>query len=85
MMKAELITKMEELLLKDAGEVAHDVRALQKEYQKQWTIDFEKARQTFVDEGGKSKEFEHPKQEEDVKFEGLVEQFAKLKKENDAK
>ena len=33
-MKTELIAKLEELLLKDAGEVAADVRALQKEYQK---------------------------------------------------
>jgi hypothetical protein len=84
-MKAELISKLEELLQMDAGEVAHDVRALQKEYQKQWTNEFEKARLVFIEQGGKSKEFEYPKQEEDNKFEALVEQFAKLKKENDAK
>jgi hypothetical protein len=84
-MKTELIAKLEELLAKDASEVANDVRALQKEYQKQWTIEFEKARQAFVDEGGKSKEFEYPKQAEDLKFEQLLDQFAKQKKESDAK
>ncbi len=84
-MKTELIAKLEELLLKDAGEVAADVRALQKEYQKLWTSEFEKAKQAFVDEGGKAKEFEHPKQADDLKFESLVEKYNKLKKENDAK
>ncbi|PBQ31701.1 hypothetical protein CNR22_07935 [Sphingobacteriaceae bacterium] len=84
-MKTDLITKMEELLSKDAGEVAADVRALQKEYQKLWTSEFETAKQTFVDEGGKTKEFEHPKQAEDLRFEELVEKFNKLKKEADTK
>ncbi|MES2679805.1 MAG: DUF349 domain-containing protein [Bacteroidota bacterium] len=84
-MKTELITRMDELLLKDAGEVAADVRALQKEYQKLWTSEFEKARQAFVDEGGKAKEFEFPKQPEDLKFEELTEKYTRLKKESDAK
>ena len=72
-MKTELIAKLEELLLKDAGEVAADVRALQKEYQKLWTSEFEKARQAFVDEGGQAKEFDYPKQPDDVRFENLIE------------
>lgn len=84
-MKTELIAKLEELLLKDAGEVAADVRALQKEYQKLWTSDFEKAKQAFLDEGGKSKDFEFHKQADDQKFENLIEKFNKLKKESDAK
>ena len=84
-MKTELIARMEELLLKNAGEVAADVRALQKEYQKLWTSEFEKAKQTFVDEGGKSKEFDFPKQAEDVAFENLIEKYNKLKKEEDNK
>lgn len=84
-MKTELITKMEELLLKDAGEVAADVRALQKEYQKLWTSEFETAKQAFVDEGGKAKEFEYAKNVEDLKFESLIERHNKLKKESDAK
>jgi hypothetical protein len=84
-MKIELITKMEELLQKDAGEVAADVRALQKEYQKLWTSEFETAKQAFVDGGGKAKEFEYAKQPEDLKFEALFERYSKLKKESDAK
>jgi archaellum component FlaC len=54
-MKTELIAKLEELLLKDAGEVASEVRALQKEYQKLWTSEFEKARQAFTDDGSQLK------------------------------
>lgn len=84
-MKTELIARMEELLSKDAGEAAADVRALQKEYQKLWTSEFETAKQAFIDEGGKSKEFEYPKQAEDLRFEELVEKHNKLKKEADAK
>lgn len=84
-MKTELITKMEELLSKDAGEVASDVRTLQKEYQKLWTLEFENARQSFVDEGGRAKEFEYHKQQEDLKFEALVDKYNKQKKESDNK
>ncbi len=84
-MKTELIAQLETLLEKDAAEVANDVRALQKEYQKQWTLEFEKAKQTFIDGGGKAKEFEYPKQDEDHKFESLLEQFSKLKKESEVK
>ncbi len=82
-MKTELISKLEELLSKEAGDVALEVRQLQKEYQKAWSIEFEKAKQQFVEEGGRLKEFEYPKQPEDVKFESLLEKFKKLKKESD--
>jgi hypothetical protein len=84
-MKTDLIAQLEELLTKEAGEVANEVRTLQKEYQKQWTMEFEKARQTFIDEGGKAKEFQYPKQAEDDKFEQLLDRFSKLKKESDAR
>ena len=84
-MKTELIAKLEELLTQEAGEVAANVRALQKEYQKLWSTEFEIARQAFVDEGGKSKEFEYPKQTEDLKFESLIDKYAKMKKEAENK
>lgn len=84
-MKTELIAKLEELLSKDAGEVAANVRALQKEYQKLWTTEFETARQAFVDEGGKPKEFEYPKQAEDLQFESLIEKHSQMKKDGEAK
>ncbi|MDP3555916.1 MAG: DUF349 domain-containing protein [Bacteroidota bacterium] len=84
-MKTELISKLEELLTKDAGEVATNVRALQREYQKLWTAEFETARQAFVEEGGKAKEFEYAKQAEDLAFEVLIDKHAKMKKELEAK
>jgi hypothetical protein len=84
-MKSELIAKMEELLSKDAGEVANEVRTLQKEYQKIWTNEFEKAKQLFLDEGGKNKEFEYTKQPEDLRFEELTDKYNKLKKESEAR
>jgi hypothetical protein len=84
-MKTELITKLEELLTKDAGEVAADVRTLQKEYQKLWTVEFETAKQQFVDDGGKAKEFEYAKHADDLKFEALLDKYAKLKKDNEVK
>ena len=84
-MKTILITKLEELLLKEVGEVAADVRTLQKEYQKLWTSEFENAKQVFIDDGGRAKEFEFPKQTNDIKFESLLEKYSKLKKEADLK
>jgi hypothetical protein len=82
-MKTEIIAKLEELLKQNAGEVANDVRILQKEYQKQWTTEFEKAKQDFIDEGGKAKEFVYEKQPDDIKIATLFDQFNKLKKEDD--
>ncbi len=82
-MKQELIQKFEELLTKPAGEVASDVRTLQKEYQKEWTQQFEKAKQQFVEDGGKAKEFEFNKDKDDLYFDSLIEKFQKIKKEDD--
>lgn len=84
-MKTQLITKLEELLNKEAVDVATDVRTLQKEYQKLWTLEFENAKQQFVDDGGKAKEFDYPKQPEDIHFESLIDKYNKLKKDSDAK
>lgn len=84
-MKTEIITKMEELLLKNAVEVANEVRTLQKEYQKLWTNEFEVAKQIFVDEGGKAKEFIYEKSEYDKTIGDLFDKYSKLKKEEDNK
>ncbi|MGZ3930464.1 MAG: DUF349 domain-containing protein [Bacteroidia bacterium] len=84
-MKTEIIAKLEELLSKNAGEVANDVRALQKEYQKLWKAEFEAAKQSFIDEGGKAKEFVYEKSAEDNRVGELFETFNKLKKEEDNK
>ncbi|MDF2448752.1 MAG: hypothetical protein K0R26_1256 [Bacteroidota bacterium] len=69
----------------EASAVAHQMRTLQKEYQKLWTTEFEKAKQEFVDEGGKAKEFEYAKSPEDQKISDLFDKFEKKKKEEDAR
>ena len=85
-MKQNIITKLEEMLQQpEASAVAHQMRTLQKEYQKLWTAEFETAKQEFVDEGGKAKEFEYAKSPEDLKISQLIEKFEKKKKEEDAK
>lgn len=84
-MKNEIIAKLEELLSKSAGEVANDVRTLQKEYQKLWTAEFETAKQAFIDEGGKAKEFIYEKSAEDKRIGDLIEKFNKLKKDEEQK
>lgn len=84
-MKTELIQNLEELLLKDAGEVATDVRALQKEYQKHRHHEFETARQAFINEGGNPKEFDLPADANDQRFEALLAKYQQLRKEQEAK
>jgi len=85
-MKTTIITKLEEMLQQpEASAVAHQMRTLQKEYQKLWTAEFEKAKQEFVDEGGKAKEFEYAKSAEDLKIAQLIEKLEKRKKEEDAR
>lgn len=76
---------MEELLSKDAGEVASEVRALQKEFQKLWTSEFEKAKLEFTESGGQVKEFVYHKGPEDIQFEFLMERYNKLKKKTKLK
>ena len=85
-MKTTIITKLEEMLEQsDISAVAHQMRTLQKEYQTLWTNEFEKAKQEFVDEGGKAKEFEYAKTADDLKIAKLIEKIEARKKEEDAK
>lgn len=85
-MKTTIITKLEEMLEQsDISAVAHQMRTLQKEYQTLWTNEFEKAKQEFVDEGGKAKEFEYAKTADDLKITKLIEKIEARKKEEDAK
>lgn len=84
-MKTALITKLEELLSQDAGEVAPQVRSLQKEFQRIWTSEFEKAEQEFISGGGVAKDFVYHKSADDIQFEFLLERYNKQKKEAEAK
>jgi hypothetical protein len=82
-MKTQLIQKLEELLNQNPSETANEVRTLQKEYQKVWTDEFEKAKQDFINEGGKAKDFVYEKSAEDNRVGELFEKFNKLKKEDE--
>jgi len=85
-MKNVIITKLEEMLQQpEASAVAHQMRTLQKEYQKLWTAEFETAKQEFVEEGGKAKEFEYTKSVEDLKISELIDKIEKKKKEEDGR
>lgn len=84
-MKIILINKLEDLLKKDLNEVTFEIRAIQKEYQKILTSEFENAKHLFIEEGGKATEFEYFKNSDDQKFDDLIDSFSKLKKENDNK
>ncbi|MCC6181723.1 MAG: DUF349 domain-containing protein [Bacteroidia bacterium] len=85
-MKQNIIAQLEEMLQQtEVSAVANRMRTLQKEYQKAWTIEFEKAKQEFVDDGNKAKEFEYAKSVDDIRIADLFEKFEKRKKEEDAK
>jgi hypothetical protein len=83
-MKTGLIAKLEQFLEKDPAESAADVRALQKEYQRLKAGEIEKARMEFIHEGGKAREFSEPeKSAEDLRFESLLQQYDKLRREHE--
>lgn len=81
MNKQEIIEKLKEMLNQPAMNVYKEVRALEKEYKKIWTEEFEKAKQAFIDEGGKAKDFVYTKSTED---ETVAELILKLEKKKEA-
>ncbi|MCX8144517.1 MAG: DUF349 domain-containing protein [Bacteroidia bacterium] len=85
MSKQEIIEKLKELLEQPALIVQKEVKQLEKEYKKIWTEEFEKAKQTFIDEGGKAKDFVYTETKEDEQFKELIERFEKKKKEEEKK
>lgn len=85
-MKAEIITQLEELLASaDISAVATKVKHLQRDYEQAFSKEMEKARQEFMDEGGKTRDFVYTKTAEDTRIIQLFEQFRKLKKQQDEK
>ncbi|MBC7864422.1 MAG: DUF349 domain-containing protein [Bacteroidia bacterium] len=85
-MKTELIEKLEGLLAEaDISVVAARIKTIQREYEQHFQKGLEKARQEFMDEGGKTRDFVYTKTEEDEKIIVLLEKFRKMKKEADAK
>ena len=85
-MKANIISKLEELLANaDISAVANKVKDLQREYEQSFSKEMEKAKQEFVDDGGKAKDFVYSKTAEDTKIIQLFEQYRKLKKQDEEK
>lgn len=82
-MKTELIQKLDELLLKDAAEVANEVRALQKAFQKEQQAHAEKAKQDFVEAGGNARDFVLEADPLDAQFESRLKDYQVLKKEQE--
>ncbi len=81
MNKQEIIEKLKELLNQPVMEVQKQIRTLEKEYKKIWTEEFEKAKQAFIDEGGKARDFVYTKSNED---EMIAELILKLEKKKEA-
>lgn len=79
MTKQEIINRLKEMLEKPALEVQKEVRLMEKEYKKIWTEEFEKAKQLFIDEGGKAKDFVYHKSKEDEEVAELIIKFNKKK------
>ena len=85
-MKSEIIRKMEEVLANaDTSAVASQAKLLQREYEQAFSSEMEKARQEFIDEGGRARDFIYSKTKEDEKIVELFDKFRKLKKQNEEK
>ncbi len=84
MNKQEVIQQLKDLLKQPALDVQKEVKKLEREYKKIWTEEFEKAKQTFIDEGGKAKDFVFPKTKEDDEIAEIIAAFEK-KKETEEK
>ncbi|MDP2388437.1 MAG: DUF349 domain-containing protein [Bacteroidota bacterium] len=85
-MKANIITKLEDLLTNvDISAVANKIKDIQREYETAFSKEMEKAKQEFVDEGGKARDFIYSKSVEDTKIIDLFDKFRSLKKQYDNK
>ena len=85
MTKHEIIEQLKKLLEQSALEVQKELKQLEKEYKKIWTEEFEKAKQTFIDEGGKAKDFVYVKSKEDEEIAELIARFEKKKEAEEKK
>ncbi|MGE0567049.1 MAG: DUF349 domain-containing protein [Bacteroidia bacterium] len=84
-MREELIKKFESLLEGGIGENTSELKTIQKDYQKAWSNEFEEAKQNYINDGGKAREFVFEKDNLDNKFDELVSKYKKLKKEYDSR
>lgn len=80
-MKSEIIGKLEELLKnEDVSAVTPQIKAIQKEYEEAFAREMEKAKQDFIDNGGKASEFVYTRSAEDEKLIFLFGKFARMQK-----
>ncbi len=80
-MKSEIIAKLEALLQsEDVHAVAAQIKDIQKEYEEAFTKEMEKAKQTFINEGGKANEFAYTRSAEDEKLIFLFGKFSRMQK-----
>lgn len=85
-MKANIIAKLEDLLTNvDISAVANKIKDIQREYEQAFSKEMEQAKQEFVDEGGKARDFIYSKSVEDTRIIELFDRFRKLKKQHDEK
>ncbi|HPQ09215.1 MAG TPA: DUF349 domain-containing protein [Bacteroidia bacterium] len=85
MSKQEIIEKLSALLEQPALSVQKEIKAIEKEYKKIWTEEFEKAKQAFIDEGGKAKDFVYTKSKEDEEIVNLLNKYEKKKADEENK
>ncbi|HWY37343.1 MAG TPA: DUF349 domain-containing protein, partial [Bacteroidia bacterium] len=80
-MKTEIITKLENLLQQeDFATASSQIKDLQREYESAFEKEIEKARQDFINEGGKAKDFVYTRSAEDNKIVILFEKFRRMQK-----
>lgn len=80
-MKQEIISRLEALLqTEDVNTVASEIKSIQKEYEEAFGHEMEKAKQEFINGGGKANEFVYTRSAEDEKLIFLFGKFARLQK-----
>ncbi|MGZ3865619.1 MAG: DUF349 domain-containing protein [Bacteroidia bacterium] len=80
-MKTEIITKLEELLAQeDFAAVSSKIKDLQREYETAFEKEIEEAKQKFIDEGGRGRDFVYTRSAEDNKIVILLEKYRRMQK-----
>lgn len=79
--KQEIITKLEALLQQeDFAAASSQIKTIQRDYEAAFEKEIEAARQTFINEGGKARDFIYTRSAEDNKLVILFEKFRRLQK-----
>jgi hypothetical protein len=80
-MKTEIISKLENLLeQEDFTTASSQIKAIQREYEDAFAKEMEQAKQAFIDEGGRARDFAYTPTPEDDKIVALFEKFRRMQK-----